>query len=147
MQASNGRIRADVAHDKLVALGYTGSERTTRRAVADARTAWAAGHRRVHRPWVPEPGLWFQWDFGAGPVIDGAATWLFCAWLAWSRPGGDPDPGQGPAHRDRQHRLHPAPVRWLPHLRADRQRESPSTTWPASPSATRPWSPPPATTG
>lgn len=85
MQASNGRIRADVAHDKLVALGYTGSERTTRRAVADARTAWAAGRRRVHRPWVPEPGLWFQWDFGAGPVIDGAATWLFCAWLAWSR--------------------------------------------------------------
>ena len=34
---------------------------------------------------MPEPGLWFQWDFGAGPVIDGAATWLFCAWLAWSR--------------------------------------------------------------
>jgi hypothetical protein len=85
MQASNAKIRADVAHDKLVALGYTGSERTTRRAVADARQAWAAGHRRVHRPWVPEPGLWFQWDFGAGPVLDGAATWLFCAWLAWSR--------------------------------------------------------------
>ena len=85
MKASNGKIRADVAHDKLVALGYSGSERTTRRAVADARKAWAAGHRRVHRPWVPEPGLWFQWDYGAGPVIDGAATWLFCAWLAWSR--------------------------------------------------------------
>ncbi|MEA2704361.1 MAG: hypothetical protein QOD63_2306 [Actinomycetota bacterium] len=85
MEASNGKIRADVAHDKLVALGYRGSERTTRRAVADARKAWAAGHRRVHRPWVPEPGLWFQWDFGAGPVIDDAATWLFCAWLAWSR--------------------------------------------------------------
>ena len=85
MHASNSKIRADVAHDKLVALGYTGSERTTRRAVAVVRTAWAAGHRRVHRPWVPEPGLWFQWDFGAGPVIDGAATWLFCAWLAWSR--------------------------------------------------------------
>jgi hypothetical protein len=85
MQASNGKIRADVAHDKLVALGYGGSERTTRRAVADARRTWTAGRRRVHRPWVPEPGLWFQWDFGAGPVVDGAATWLFCAWLAWSR--------------------------------------------------------------
>lgn len=85
MQASNGKIRADVAHDKLRALGYTGSERTSRRAVAATRRAWEAGNRRVHRPWVPEPGLWFQWDFGTGPVIGGVATWLFCAWLAWSR--------------------------------------------------------------
>jgi hypothetical protein len=53
--------------------------------VATARKAWLSGNRRVHRPWVPEPGLWFQWDFGAGPVVDGAATLLFCAWLAWSR--------------------------------------------------------------
>jgi transposase len=85
MEASNGKIRADVAHDKLAALGYTGSERTTRRVVAQARKAWQAGHRRVHRPWVPEPGLWFQWDFGTGPVVAGVATLLFCAWLAWSR--------------------------------------------------------------
>jgi hypothetical protein len=85
MEASKGKIRADVAHDKLEALEYVGSERTTRRAVAQVRTAWLAGHRRVHRPWVPEPGLWFQWDFGAGPVVSGVATWLFCAWLAWSR--------------------------------------------------------------
>jgi hypothetical protein len=85
MEASEGKVRADVAHDKLVVMGYTGSERTTRRAVACARRAWLAGHRRVHRPWVPEPGLWFQWDFGTGPVVGGVATWLFCAWLAWSR--------------------------------------------------------------
>jgi len=85
MQASNGKVRADVAHDKLVALGYGGSERTTRRAVAAARKSWQSGNRRVHRPWVPEPGLWFQWDFGTGPVVDGAGTLLFCAWLAWSR--------------------------------------------------------------
>ena len=85
MEASKGKVRADVAHDKLVALGYAGSERTTRRAVAAARKSWQSGNRRVHRPWVPEPGLWFQWDFGAGPVVDGAATLLFCAWLAWSR--------------------------------------------------------------
>jgi hypothetical protein len=32
---SRGKIRADVAHEKLVALGYAGSERTTRRAVAE----------------------------------------------------------------------------------------------------------------
>jgi hypothetical protein len=85
MEASKGKVRADVAHDKLVALGYGGSERTTRRAVAAARKSWLAGNRRVHRPWVPEPGLWFQWDFGTGPIVDGKATLLFCAWLAWSR--------------------------------------------------------------
>src|SRR6266542_862456 len=82
---SKGKVRADVAHGKLVALGYTGSERTTRRAVAEARVAWRAGQRRVHRPWVPEPGMWFQYDFGTGPRIGGGATWLFCAWLAWCR--------------------------------------------------------------
>lgn len=66
IEASNGKIRADVVHDKLAAMGYAGSERTTRRAVATARRAWEAGNRRVHRPWVPEPGLWFQRDFGDG---------------------------------------------------------------------------------
>ena len=40
---------------------------------------------RVHRPWVTEPGMWLQYDFGDGPVIDGVKTVLFCAWLAWSR--------------------------------------------------------------
>ena len=85
MDASRGKIRADVAHDKLLAMGYTGSERTTRRAVAAARRAWQAGHRRVHRPWVPEPGLWFQWDFGDGPTVAGVKAVLFCAWLSWSR--------------------------------------------------------------
>ncbi len=85
MEASHGKLRADVAHDKLTAMGYSGSERTTRRAVAAARVAWRAGHRRIHRPWVPEPGLWFQWDYGTGALVDGVATWLYCAWLAWSR--------------------------------------------------------------
>jgi transposase len=83
---SNGKVRADVCHDKLVALGYTGSERTTRRAVAARKKAFAAGRRRVFRPWVPEPGMWFQFDWGDRPLVDGGMkTWLFCAWLAWSR--------------------------------------------------------------
>jgi transposase len=85
MEASHGKVRADVAHDKLVAMGYEGSERTTRRAVATARKAYETGHRRVHRPWVPEPGLWFQWDFGDGPSVGGVKAVLFCAWLSWSR--------------------------------------------------------------
>lgn len=82
---SHGKVRADVAHDKLIALGYNGSERTTRRAVAEVKAAYRAGRRRVHRPWVPEPGMWFQYDFGDGPRVNGVGTQLFCAWLAWCR--------------------------------------------------------------
>ena len=47
VERSKGKVRADVAHDKLVALGYTGSERTTRRAVAAAKAAFRVGSRRV----------------------------------------------------------------------------------------------------
>ena len=69
----------------LVALGYLGSERTTRRWVADAKRRWRREHGRRTRPWIPEPGLWMQWDYGDGPMVDGRSTVLFCAWLAWSR--------------------------------------------------------------
>jgi transposase len=82
---SRGRIGADQAHSKLVAMGYEGSERTTRRAVAEAKRRWRQKHGRRTRPWIPEPGLWLQWDYGEGPVVAGARTVLFCAWLAWSR--------------------------------------------------------------
>jgi transposase len=82
---SRGRIRADVAHQRLVAMGYLGSERTTRRAVAEAKRRWRAEHGRRTRPWVTEPGLWMQWDYGDGPKVAGRSTVLFCAWLAWSR--------------------------------------------------------------
>jgi transposase len=82
---SGGKIRADAAHRKLVAIGYRGSERTTRRAVAEAKRRWRQRHGRRTRPWIPEPGLWMQWDYGDGPMVDGRSTVLFCAWLAWSR--------------------------------------------------------------
>jgi transposase len=82
---SSGRIRADVVHRKLTAMGYGGSERTTRRAVAEAKAGWRAGHRRSYRPWVPEPGMWLQWDWGEGPRVAGRRTQLFCCWVAWSR--------------------------------------------------------------
>ncbi|WP_241994548.1 IS21 family transposase, partial [Cryobacterium sp. TMT2-10] len=85
VEASKGKIRADRAHDKLLALGYTGSERSTRRAVSQVRTAYRFGRVRVHRPWITEPGMWLQYDFGDGPVINGRKTVLFVAWLAWSR--------------------------------------------------------------
>jgi hypothetical protein len=82
---SKGKIRADKAHERIAAMGHAGSERTTRRAVAGLKAAWQAGRRRVHRPWIPEPGMWAQYDFGDGPQVAGVATVLFCLWLAWSR--------------------------------------------------------------
>jgi len=85
VDASRGRIRADVAHERLLPLGYLGSERTTRRAMAKAKKRYRQGQRRVYRPWVVEPGHWFQYDFTDGPKVNGRPTQLFCAWLAWSR--------------------------------------------------------------
>jgi transposase len=82
---SGGRARADVIHTRIRAMGFTGGERTTRRAVAEVKARLRAGQRRVLRPWVPEPGLWLQWDWGEGPRIGGRRTSLWCAWLAWSR--------------------------------------------------------------
>jgi hypothetical protein len=37
---SQGRVRADVVHRKIQALGYHGSERTTRRVVAALKAEW-----------------------------------------------------------------------------------------------------------
>jgi transposase len=82
---SGGRVRADVVHQRITAMGFAGSERTTRRAVAEVKQRFRAGQRRVFRPWIPEPGLWMQWDWGEGPRITGRRTSLWCAWLAWSR--------------------------------------------------------------
>lgn len=85
VERSAGRIRADVVHERLLALGFDGTERTTRRAVRAAKVAYRAGHRRTYRPWVTEPGMWLQFDWAKGPDVEGRPTLLFCAWLAWSR--------------------------------------------------------------
>lgn len=82
---TSGKVRADKIHETLVSMGFTGSERSTRRAVAEAKLARRLGHQRNHAPWVTEPGLWLQYDFGDGPVVAGVKTVLFVAWLAWSR--------------------------------------------------------------
>ncbi len=85
VEHSRGKVRADKVHERLVAMGFGGSQRTTRRAVAEAKQAWRAGRRRTYRPWITEPGMWLQFDWGWGPTIGGRQTMLFCAWLAWSR--------------------------------------------------------------
>jgi len=85
VEKSTAKIRADVAHRRLVAMGYTGSERTTRRIVALVKKAWKNDHHRIYKPWITEPGGWLQYDFGDGPKVGEAKAVLFCAWLAWSR--------------------------------------------------------------
>jgi transposase len=85
VERSGAKIRADVVFDKLRRLGFDGSDRTVRRAVAEAKVRFRHGQRRVYRPWIPEPGMWAQWDWGEGPRVGGRRTWLFCAWLAWCR--------------------------------------------------------------
>ena len=85
VERSRGKIRADVVFRRLRPLGFCGSERTVRRAVGEAKVHFKNGNHRVYRPWIPEPGLWLQYDFGDGPLVDGVKTVLFCVWLAWSR--------------------------------------------------------------
>ncbi|HSS61626.1 MAG TPA: IS21 family transposase [Candidatus Limnocylindrales bacterium] len=85
VEESKGKVRADVVHDRLRVMGYEGNERTTRRAVHKAKLAYRNGSRRTYRPWIPEPGKWLQFDWGWGPVVHMRQTYLFCAWLAWSR--------------------------------------------------------------
>ena len=85
VRRSQGQIRADKVHERLVALGFDGSERTTRRAVAEAKDEFAVGSRRTLRPWITEPGEWLQFDWGHGPIVGGRQTMLWCAWAAWSR--------------------------------------------------------------
>jgi len=85
VRRSDGKVRADVVHDRLVKLGYTGSERTTRRIVQHLKQQYRRQRHRVYKPWIPEPGLWLQYDFGDGPRIGAQKMVLFCAWLAWSR--------------------------------------------------------------
>ena len=36
---SEGKVRADKVHERLVAMGFVGDERSTRRAVAEAKAA------------------------------------------------------------------------------------------------------------
>ena len=63
---SHGNVRADICHRKLGAMGFAGSERTVRRAVAKAKRAYRKDNRRVFRPWITEPGMWAWVGLGRG---------------------------------------------------------------------------------
>jgi transposase len=79
VKATEGRISAKRLLPLCRAEGYTGSARSLRRAVAEAKAAHRRG-RRDYRPWLPVPGEHLVIDWGEeGP-------WkVFCAVLAWSR--------------------------------------------------------------
>lgn len=66
------QVRADVVHERLVAMGFTGEERSTRRAVVELKQLWEAGRRRKYRPWVPEPGDVAAVRLGRGPSVSAA---------------------------------------------------------------------------
>ena len=85
VERSCGAVRADVVHRKLMAMGFVGSERTTRRVVARLKSNYVRSTHRIYKPWITEPGMWLQFDYGKGPLVAGHPTTLFCAWLAWSR--------------------------------------------------------------
>jgi hypothetical protein len=89
VERSHGRVRADIVHDKLWALGFEGSERTTRSAVAAAidDPGDAEGDRvRLKGQWMQAPTFLSQqlerWpaglavragvDLGTGRVTGGA---------------------------------------------------------------------------
>ena len=81
VERSHAKIRADRCHDKLKALGFEGSARTVRRAVAEVKANHRRGRRRVYRPWIPEPGMWAQWDWG--PVRSSRAEGRICLVRGW----------------------------------------------------------------
>jgi hypothetical protein len=45
VECSRGRVRGAITHDPLTALSYTGSERSTRRAVAQPTKLRKLAHR------------------------------------------------------------------------------------------------------
>lgn len=82
---SEGHIMAKIVYERLQTAGYTKSYRSCCRLVREAKNRFRAGKLRVHRPWVPSPGEWMQFDYGDGPVVDGRKTILFVAWMPWSK--------------------------------------------------------------
>jgi hypothetical protein len=81
VDTSKGKIRADKVHERLVAMGFTGTERTTRRAVRAAKLAWRAGHRRTYRRGCPSPGCGCSSTGVTGPGSTGVRR--ICSARGW----------------------------------------------------------------
>lgn len=79
VKGTDGRISAKRLLPLCRAEGYTGSARSLRRAVAEAK-AEHRRQRRTYRPWRPIPGEHLVFDWGEEDGLQ-----VFCAVLAWSR--------------------------------------------------------------
>ena len=82
VEESAGKIRADVAHRKLSAMGFTGNERSTQ--AGGGRGEDRLENRaapRTYRPWITEPGMWLQFDWGEGPRVGGRR--VSCSARGW----------------------------------------------------------------
>src|SRR4051794_41946974 len=55
---SGGRVRADVVHRRITAMGFAGGGRTTPPGVAEGKQRVQGGARRGVPPWMPGPGVW-----------------------------------------------------------------------------------------
>ena len=97
VERSKGKVRADVAHEKITAMGFAGSERTTRRAVARLKEAWQVGAAQGVPAVGPRAGhvgaVRLRRRPGGRRGGDGAV--LPVAGLV-PVPGGGPAAGQGP---------------------------------------------------
>jgi transposase len=78
VERSQGRISAKRLLVAARAAGYEGSDRSFRRAVAEAKAA--RRRHRVFRPWLPSPGGFLVVDWAEEKPFS-----LFCAILPWSR--------------------------------------------------------------
>jgi transposase len=92
VEQTHGRVTARRLLRIVRAAGYDGSERSLRRAVAEAKAAWRARQAlegRVYRPWVSAPGEWMLCDWGAAGTVPTAAgprkLSFFSSVLGWSR--------------------------------------------------------------
>src|SRR5258707_9494143 len=56
VEHSRGRIRGDVVHDKLGRWAMRGRNAPPAARSRKVKSAYRSGRRRVHRPWIPEPG-------------------------------------------------------------------------------------------
>ena len=120
---SHAKIRADRAFDKLKALGFAGSQRTVRRAVAEVEANCRCGRRRVYRRWIPEPGMWAQRVWGAGPVVAGKGDEsVLCVAGVIEVPGGGAVLGSQVGDGGRLCGPGDARLRWRADVLVDRQR-------------------------
>ncbi len=116
---SNGKVRGDVLFDKLVVLGFDGSDRTCRRALATVKLNHRAGRRRVYRPWIVEPGMGAV-GLGARPDRRWPSElFVVCLVGVVPVPGCDPDVGQDIAHDHRVLGSGDARLGWVPDVLVD----------------------------